>query len=124
MKKLFVPYDIALSLRDKGFNETCFGWYVTPAEILLFNTFGYFNNIKDIAINSQQQKPTAPLYQQVKAWLLTKGYDLHDYYLSSTRTFGCDIYCIKDRGLLEQNIATDSWEESLSIAIRQALNLL
>lgn len=124
MKKLFPPHDIAFSLREKGFNETCFGWYVSPDEILLFNSYGYFNNIEEIAINSHQQKPTAPLYQQVKSWLLTKGYDLQDYYLSGSRSFGCNVYYIRERRLLEENVTTDSWEESLNIAIRQALNLL
>lgn len=125
MKDLFVPHDIALSLREKGFNEPCFGWWNTPEEILLFNAYGEFSNLEKVSLNSNQPKPTAPLYWQVRAWLYKKGFDLHDYYIAISNKFGCDVYDL-NCNLLEQNSneVRNSREESYNIAIKQVLERL
>ena len=57
MKKEFVPYDIALALKEIGFDEDCFGCYTKDNELSL----DYSNNTDE---GHYFQKCSAPLYQQ------------------------------------------------------------
>ena len=65
MNKQFVPYSIALALKELGFNEECFGWY-------------YLNNPDYIEYERCKLKDCtdihipAPLWQQVLDWLRTE----------------------------------------------------
>ncbi len=85
MKELFVPYEIALKLKEKGFNEPCLGTYLTkhsikegklyPAEkdcdiTPEFDEDGYENFIviKNSDCEGVPQYISAPLYQQVQDW--------------------------------------------------------
>ena len=69
MKEQFVTYEIALKLKELGFDESCFGYY------------GIQNEIKyEISYNSdpnlQKRKfISAPLWQQVIDWFREK-YDI------------------------------------------------
>lgn len=84
MKELFVPYEIALKLKEKGFNEPCFG---------LYNSFGQFTGYNsdysshknsdqlydDVWLQDIKQFGhtadmlcTAPLWQQAIDWCLHK----------------------------------------------------
>ncbi len=87
MKNLFVPYEIAKQLKEKGFNEKCLGWwfkyYDTANLHLVENDEGEDNNLKlDLsssqAINARQLEQeyesscSAPLYQQVIDWFREK----------------------------------------------------
>lgn len=63
---LFVPYEIALPVRDKGFNKKCLRWYI------------HGTNLNDDTIFLQyRDDPSifcyAPTYQQVEDWLDSKG---------------------------------------------------
>lgn len=65
MKKLFVPYELALIAKEKGFNEECFGFHETKSTITFFDTeYGSIKEPKEkdgLSIN-------APLYQQLIDW--------------------------------------------------------
>jgi hypothetical protein len=68
MTHLFVPYDIALILKNKGFDEICFRAYRnTDGEKLLMATSEWTNSG-----NGHYEKVegycAAPLYQQVIDW--------------------------------------------------------
>ena len=92
MKKYFVPYEIALALREIGFDEPCFTYWVHDGEQITFatdhNRFGW----SMIGFtNSQMDKKhglcTAPLYDQVIDWFIKKHdiiiypfYDKSTYY--------------------------------------------
>jgi hypothetical protein len=62
MEKEFIPYTLALALKELGFDEKCFGWYNwTGKDLSLTN-----NSYVDI-------NPTpAPLYQQAFRWFREK----------------------------------------------------
>ncbi len=68
MKKEFIPYEQALALKELGFDEPCFGYYVP----LLDNTQEL--EIKLIQTNGKKIV-IAPLYQQAFRWFREK-YDL------------------------------------------------
>lgn len=73
MEKLFVPYEIALQLKEKGFNEPCFGVY-TFSNLPAKRVSGV--HINDLTIHGNPSPTSAPLYQQCTDWLREK-YNLH-----------------------------------------------
>lgn len=114
MKKQFVTYEIALKLKELGFDEDCFGYY-TPMKhwmistnpkyntvphfigpnwctedmkmrfMYVVNSFGDRNStIKNSGFTKAIHNIAAPLWQQVIAWFKEK----HNIYI--------DIYTIKD----------------------------
>ena len=79
LEKEFVTYEQALSLKELGFNELCFGYFNSKSE-LAFNTKG--NPIsKDWVWFGNQCLPIdmtlAPLKQQVFRWFREKYNILH-----------------------------------------------
>jgi hypothetical protein len=70
MEKEFVPYQQALELKELGFNEPCFGYY-------LDNKFEFFADVRSCNTNSEFKfYPTAPTYSQAFRWFREK-YGLH-----------------------------------------------
>ena len=74
MKEQFVTYEIALKLKELGFDEYCFAHYcnedlITKTAILKSSTMQYYqqNNINP-SNQYKDQKCTAPLWQQVIDW--------------------------------------------------------
>lgn len=82
MKHLFVPYELALKLKEEGFYESCFARY----EHEKLTTFSLTQHSYQVGwIN-------APLYQQVIDWL----YNNHNIFISptfksDTKEFDCII---------------------------------
>ncbi len=67
MKHLFVPYEFALLLKEKGFDESCFAHY---------HKDGMLSDVrlmKNSEITNKYDSCTAPLYQQVSDWLYKKS---------------------------------------------------
>lgn len=65
MEKEFVPYELALKLKELGFNEEC-GAYYSPMDNKL-------SNIGIVPISSRVLK--APLWQQAFDWFRERGYE-------------------------------------------------
>jgi hypothetical protein len=64
MKHLFVPYEIARQLKDKGFDEECLaGWHKQKGEMVLMST--HIQNPLTLANWHSLENTLAPLYQQV-----------------------------------------------------------
>lgn len=61
MKEQFVPYEIALKLKEKGFDELVFGFYWTDNKDFVYDSP---NRGKHHGVHLQ-----APLWQQVIDWL-------------------------------------------------------
>lgn len=63
MKNEFVPYDIALAMKELGFDEACFGWY---------SGAGMHTLAIETSKNSEGwllgKNCSAPLYQQAFRW--------------------------------------------------------
>lgn len=72
MEKEFLPYDLALELKDLGFNEECFAWYNMSQDNLCF--FG--NDCCADMYAGEKSRPEAPLYQQAFRFFREK-YGLH-----------------------------------------------
>ena len=77
MKEQFVPYDIALKLKELGFNERCLAIYINSVlkpitqKPISGNQYYVFNSVKNnILINPMNC--TAPLWQQAIDWFREK----------------------------------------------------
>ena len=76
----FVNSEISYQLKQKGFNEPCFGYYFIPDCSVKFNSFNIDNN--PYALNSlfpsdneQEIVCSAPMFQQVVEWF-AKTYNI------------------------------------------------
>ena len=65
MKNEFTPYDIALALKELGFNEECLGWF--RDKVILYGEKDGYDEVYGLK---------APLYQQAFGWFREK-YHLH-----------------------------------------------
>lgn len=126
MKHLFVPYELALKLKEKGFDERCFGHYVEPCLIHLINEEALFvetSTLKDkdfVIIN-------APLYQQVIDWFREK-HTIHVAASSFTVYNGRYGYQYERGGRTSSgwtpHFEGNSYYEALDKAIEEALKLI
>ena len=68
MKNEFVPYDIALAMKELGFDEECFGCFTKDKKLSL-----------DYSTNKGEghyfQDCAAPLYQQAFRWLQENSFN-------------------------------------------------
>jgi hypothetical protein len=65
MKHLFLPYELALIAKEKGFDEDCIAMYFKTSKKLSIDS-------KNLLSNKICSGITAPLYQQIIDWLLEK----------------------------------------------------
>lgn len=79
MNHLFVPYELAVKLKEKGFDEYCFAHYevnnnVIIKRAILKSSAQIYYNQNNINPNNQygDRFCTAPLYQQAVDWLREK----------------------------------------------------
>lgn len=70
MKHLFVPYELALSLKEKGFDEPCLAAY-DGVEMLCTHSKNVFSPL-NYNSPSGGHYASAPLYQEVIDWLREK----------------------------------------------------
>lgn len=70
MEKEFLPYDLALELKDLGFDEECFGWY-NYGTLCLFRE----DNLLD-CYAGEENRPFAPTFSQAFRFFREK-YGLH-----------------------------------------------
>lgn len=90
----FVTFEIAKKLKEKGFRETCFGWYY-PCEVcgydyrtLIVSNYSEYrgDKYKDLLISHNDDKHIdAPTISQVLKWLREK-YFIH----ISTKPYPCE----------------------------------
>lgn len=66
MNKEFVTYDIALKLKKLGFDEECFGFFMSKDDIIYPHMCKNKPHIENLTIS---QVVCAPLWQQVFDWL-------------------------------------------------------
>jgi hypothetical protein len=122
MKHLFVPYWLALLLKEKGFDEPCLGFYYE-------DNFELWKR-KDICGNSDpvfdQVSCSAPLYQQVIDWLREKHKILA--FADTTMDFTAHTPTVQKLGeghtRVSGQIEFDNYYEALTEAIRHALTLI
>jgi len=121
---LFVDYDLAVELKNKGFDMPCLGFYYSLR--FWFNDgFEDGSNQDDYSINSELDKYTfaAPLIDQVIEWLIEK-YNIYVY--TQKNGLGNDYYTfVFGKNIPQPNqLPCNSRLQALVIGIKYALNYI
>lgn len=144
MKHLFVPYEMALSLKGKGFDLRCLyaycergGWnkYTKKHDEITFilrtdgNPFGEFyagknwNNVT--GANKNKIQCSAPTYQQVVDWFREKHNIIIELlYQEGTSNFSIMVGKIGELAWFSKQGETYPYYEALTEAINHAITLL
>jgi hypothetical protein len=73
MEKEFVSYEIALELKQLGFDEPCFGYFQENKTKVIIDNSGLITNSNFSKIFSEDRfRLVTPLYQQVFRWFREK----------------------------------------------------
>lgn len=98
MKKKFVPYKIALELRDKGFNELCMA-IAFSEEIEISTSFRHLNSeIKKLGCSNEMV--AVPMYFQVIEWFKeVHKMNVGIFYHSDSPTCCAVVEKFTDKGL-------------------------
>lgn len=119
MENLFVSYEIAKQLKEKGFNEPCLGYYndhLNSPKLRIRQTEGnqYFDQLY-----------LAPIYQQVVDWFREK-HNLHvdSYFDSFYNGYYMARVCKKDGIAHYSRIESKDYYKTLNKAIEEALKLI
>jgi hypothetical protein len=141
MKDLFIPYELALIAKEKGFNEFCFGGYFYDREGARLLDWPEHGLMFFGQINSEQTEPencSAPLFQQIVDWFRNEHKIvlemLHGGRHSTDFTYwGCKIFkpsnglqtYINNPDLTKNNdLQSYSYYEALNKAIEEAFKLI
>ncbi len=125
MEKLFVSYEIAIKLKEKGFSEWCFGVY-TP-EFKCVSHYGVgesFTGMWQNGFNSNDI--TAPMHQQVIDWF-RENHNINILYIicgGQTKVLGYKWFVQKgmEKDAYETNMK--DYYAGLNEALTQALKLI
>lgn len=130
MKNLFVPYETAKELKEKGFKESCFA-YRQKSAVIGDNTILPIQYVKPNKAHNWNDYSTEvpyfsiPLYQQVIDWFREK----HNIDIFCQRDWvglNCLGYCanIEDEDGIIETETYDTYYEALIKAIEEALKLI
>jgi hypothetical protein len=116
MKNEFVTYEVALALKELGFDEECFGYYVITT--LLITTDNVYDS-KEIPVIK------APLKQQVFRWFREK-YNYNHSIIFHKHPFGTNDYqymiLLEDDEYVEVNFNT--YEEAENACIDKLIEIV
>lgn len=111
MEKQFVTYEIAMKLKEKGFNEHCLGYYSNDKELRsLSNPTSDFSTI-----TSSEDCLASPLYQQVIDWF----YDNHEILIVQIPSYSMKVWEVSKKG--NKDVISGL---SINKAIEEALKLI
>jgi len=104
MEKEFVPYKLALELKQLGFGEPCFAVYYSKDES--FSWHHHIDHTNDEPVlDSGEYNISAPLYQQAFRWFREKYGIKHMIFAGkiSTVFYGYDLLHIEEQEFIVNN---------------------
>ncbi len=134
MKHLFVPYELALVVKEREFDEPCLAMYTEEGKRLTYTSVP-LNNTNSFWKSSPSEVIPAPTFQQVQDWLREK-HNIEIYcpnYYKNSKGYKPQYECrINDNQLGTGLIAGSSegvllfsnYYEALTKAIEEALKLI
>lgn len=130
MKHLFIPYELALLAKEKGFDEPCFAQYEDEYGNGKYDHF-FFNREELTYTNSELDKVSqfdtiaAPLYQQIIDWFREKhNWNIEISYKQADKMFRGFIYPIQPNTEVHFSKGDKDYYEAIKIAIEEAFNLI
>lgn len=121
MKREFVTYEIALNLKELGFNMLCFACFDTEKEIVLEMSYNADPNLRERGFVA------APLWQQATRWLMEYErifVSINSWTDHGRTSFGYEIYRGDSSIVLKSSgDGYGSEKEALAEAINVALRL-
>ncbi|MCW8311457.1 hypothetical protein K7A41_09500 [Sphingobacterium sp. InxBP1] len=118
MENQFVPYELAVKLKEMGFNESCFAYWRKPDNIQLIG-------VEYLLANQIMSRPSyikAPLWQQAFDWFRKKGYDSH-----IAKTVALLISCAGHKpyyySVCESGKEFDTYEEARQACLEKLIEL-
>jgi hypothetical protein len=121
MKDLFVPYELGLKLKEKGFDAECLAYYHKDIELVMFSEVPPF-----MRNNRHNSNVCAPLWQQAidllreeKGVLLTV-----DKWMNEEKNWCYAITKFNETNLAEYKEQFDSYYSALQSGIEKALELI
>jgi hypothetical protein len=118
IKGLFVTYEIALKLKEKGFNEQCLAFFNGVGDDMLQPIDTDFINFREIG-----ECVAAPIWQQVFTWLR----DVHDIDINIETGGLPKMYAVFVKDWIyenEKDRALFTYEDAQEQAILKALELI
>jgi len=121
LEQEFIPFEVALALKELGFDKTCFAYFVLRTkEFRLiedenFSTSGYSGSV-DFLI-------CTPLYQQAFKFFRDKGLRPHNFrtVFSQETTHGFAIHSI--HGILGE-VKAETYEEAELLCIKKMIEIV
>lgn len=121
MEELFVPYNLALLAKDKGFNEECIA-YFDPDKKFCFYPLAPLTNS---GLKNDEGYFSAPLYQQLIDWFREKDridINISCNYERNTWYFG---YCKHGYGYHNNYTnKSENYYEALNQALEESFKLI
>lgn len=107
MNEDFVPFELAIKLKEKGFNEPCYGYYHRDGGDDSFELCG--NGDCDFLNSKNKHRIAAPTISQVLKWL-RNTYNLH------VETYPCGLgmwkFLVTNITTLEERALCDKYTSS------------
>ena len=123
--KDFVPYEIALALKELGFDDKCFGAYDKKYKLAI-STSDYWDKSSLYSLNDYFGKNTyrclAPLYQQAFRWFREK-YKL-DNWVYKSRDYVYFYSILIDSRYLSANVEFISYEEAELECLKKLIEIV
>jgi hypothetical protein len=117
INKLFVPYNLAVIAKEKGFDEACISWYWD--DIGLYNGLQFGNHNKDV------NRVSAPLYQQLIDWLREKhSLNIPIYYSLANGKYNSYSYCSLDEERETDVVYDTDYYSCLNKALEEVFKLI
>jgi hypothetical protein len=133
MNREFVPYNIAVRLKELGFNDECFGWYSTKGDFYLS-----LNANKSIELNTLTKRGSfanailVPTYSQAfrffreKHYLISSIYQLGVSVKSGLSSFEYMIDKLNNLGLSQfiEDFPYNTYEEAELACLENLIELV
>jgi len=126
MKNLFVPYELAVIAKEKGFNEPCLARFIDDGNKSL-EIWDWDIPLRNSTNEEEDTLCTAPLYQQIVDWLREK----HSIWITIYNQYKdenagkCYGYKVQMKDTCKSNVAqSDNYYKALNKAIEEAFKLI
>ena len=119
MNKEFVKYEQALALKELGFDEPCFSFYIDVDKFL-------YTNQKWLDYNLNSKRISAPLYQQAFKWFREKHGLYTEIFVDDDKTFGFLISSFIEEGRVDRPIhrGFSTYEEVESACLSKLIEIV